>query len=522
MKATETLQKAIVEFQKGNMEAFEDIYSNSNKYLFTCIINVVRNDQIAEDIMQETYMEICKSLNQLSDSEKFLSWAGMIANRKCFAYLKKNGKDILLNENDTTFEDLPDEIEMIPESIMQDREAQKLIRKIIDDLPEVQKLCIIGYYYNEEKQDKIAEELGIPVNTVKTNLSRAKAKIKEGVLTLEKKEGTRLYSFAPVLLFLFSKDVEACTLPQSLSGMAVTVVSSVTGKAIAGKGTATAGKAAGMAIKKAFMLKVAAVCTVAAVAVTGIVIHTKTKETITLNETSTEQSAEHIEESDTEYRISHEVEEWLYECAKNLELGEIEKVITACEGQGWQKAQDDIYENFFYEEKQRLIFSEKVNGKKLGIIRCPDLYNEGQETICFYYGEWNGEQRDGTGILFSLESGEYYNCRWENDKPEGKVTGGMWNWCTIEDGEPFVNKITMEGTTVDGIWDGNCKVFLDDGTTCVYLFSKGIAISYKWTDERGKTYEDPYDFEEQDKVSGLFGYGVNDVLDTSYASFYAS
>ena len=69
----------------------------------------------------------------------------------------------------------------------------------------MQKLCIIAYYFHEKKQSEIAEELRIPENTVKTNLSRAKQKIKDGVLDLEKKEGTRLYSVAPFLLLLFKE-----------------------------------------------------------------------------------------------------------------------------------------------------------------------------------------------------------------------------------------------------------------------------------------------------------------------------
>lgn len=147
---------------------------------------------IISDIMQETYVEISRSITQL--------------------------------ENDT-FDTLSDSDEIIPETVMQDREKQRLLREIIDNsLTEMQKLCIIAYYFQEQKQSEIANELGIPENTVKTNLSRAKQKIKDGVLELEKKNGTRLYSVAPLLLLLFKEDVDAAVIPDAVTAGVYTAI----------------------------------------------------------------------------------------------------------------------------------------------------------------------------------------------------------------------------------------------------------------------------------------------------------
>ena len=180
---------------------------------------------IISDIMQETYVEISRSITQLENDARFLQWAGMIATRKCYAYLKKNKRYVLLNEEDDTFDTLSDSDEIIPETVMQDREKQRLLREIIDNsLTEMQKLCIIAYYFQEQKQSEIASELGIPENTVKTNLSRAKQKIKDGVLELEKKNGTRLYSVAPFLLLLFKEEVDAAVVPDAVTAGVYTAI----------------------------------------------------------------------------------------------------------------------------------------------------------------------------------------------------------------------------------------------------------------------------------------------------------
>ena len=230
MEQKTTLVQAVKEYKAGKEEAFNTLYGESNKYIYTCIYKVMVGNDNAQDaieeIMQDTYLEISKSLSQLDNEDRFLQWAGMIATRKCYAYLKKNKKYVLLNEEDSTFDNLADSDDIIPESVIQSKEKQRLVRKIIEtELTEMQKLCIIAFYYNDQKQSEIAEELGIPENTVKTNLSRARAKIEKGVLDVEKRDGIRLHSVAPFLLLLFKEDVQAANVPNSVTQSVMSSVS---------------------------------------------------------------------------------------------------------------------------------------------------------------------------------------------------------------------------------------------------------------------------------------------------------
>ena len=103
MKTTKELQWAVAEYQKGKQESFNLIYEQSYKYLHTCVIHVVKNEDVTMDMLQETYLEISRSLWQLKDTENFLSWAAMIANRKCFVYLKKQNCLVLLQRTHQIF-----------------------------------------------------------------------------------------------------------------------------------------------------------------------------------------------------------------------------------------------------------------------------------------------------------------------------------------------------------------------------------------------------------------------------------
>lgn len=267
MEPTKELRQAVSDYRAGTADAFTAIYEGSNRYIYTCIHKVMAgndNEQdIISDIMQDTYVEISRSIQKLDKEGSFLLWAGAIATRKCYAYLRKNKKCVLL-DGDDTLENLADDDNIIPEEIMQDREKQRLLREIIDtQLTEMQRLCIVAYYYNEQKQSEIARELGLPENTVKTYLSRAKAKIRDGVLVTEKKQGIRLHAIAPLLAVMFKEDVSACEIPEEVSRKMASAIPRLAGK----KGMA--GKIASVSVKAKIAAGTAAV--VALCVIVGVV-----------------------------------------------------------------------------------------------------------------------------------------------------------------------------------------------------------------------------------------------------------
>ena len=220
MKTTKDLQDAVSQYKNGNKESFKQLYELSYPYLYTCIIHVVRNREAAEDMLQETYMEVSRNIGQLNQPESFLHWAAVIANRKCLEWLKKEGRFPLVDVNsipDATMsqggKELTENEEFLPEDILQNREKSRLLWEIIDELSQIQRFCVIAFYFEELSQQQIAEQAGIPVNTVKSHLNRAKKKIREAVIELEKKDGTRLYALAPFLLLLLGMEAEACEIP---------------------------------------------------------------------------------------------------------------------------------------------------------------------------------------------------------------------------------------------------------------------------------------------------------------------
>ena len=359
MEVSAILKKAIEDYINGKQEAFTVIYNESHRYIYVCINNVMSGNDNKEDmicdIMQDTYLEICKHINSLQNVNQFLSWAGTIATRKCYEYFKKAGKYTLLNE-DESFDTLADDDNIIPEDIMQNKEKQRLLREIIqNELTEMQKLCVVGYFYNEMKQSEIAKELGIPENSVKSHLLRAKAKIKESVLDLEKNKGTKLYSVAPLLLLLFVDEIKDCVVSPAI-GQAVSASVGVVGVEVATAGAgatsvvarkgavtttgataSTAGANVATAAASAVKVKAIVIASVAAVAVggigagVGIAVH-NAKEDEPVNVVGTTENDESSEERRTEEVSTENSEPVLYYVADGATYYDASTKVTLTAG----------------------------------------------------------------------------------------------------------------------------------------------------------------------------------------------
>ena len=131
-----------------------------------------------QDIMQETYMEIFRHIDSLQNINMFFSWVGTIATRKTYEYIKKTRKYVLYNAIDI-LNYITNVNEIVPEEVVQNKEARSMIHGIIqNELTEIQQCCIVKYFFYQMKQSEIARELNISENSVKSHLLRAKSKIK--------------------------------------------------------------------------------------------------------------------------------------------------------------------------------------------------------------------------------------------------------------------------------------------------------------------------------------------------------
>lgn len=208
--------KEIERFLDGDKEAFTIIYNRSWKYFYKCIYLKTSNDNLTREVLQESYLKIYMKMDTLNDRNTFLTWGKNIClhtasdlkdKEKKWKYMvpiTETTRDQDEDETDLAYENLKgkDKKILTPEDHLDKSENDELLKEILDELTDVQRYCIVEQYWEGKKMSEIAEELGIPENTVKTHVSRGKKKIKEQVLEMEKR-GIKLYGLAPLPFFLW-------------------------------------------------------------------------------------------------------------------------------------------------------------------------------------------------------------------------------------------------------------------------------------------------------------------------------
>ncbi|MGN0316991.1 MAG: RNA polymerase sigma factor [Lachnospira sp.] len=213
----------ILELQKGDDSRFEELYDLTKKMAYFELKSAGISENDMEDLLQDVYIKIYKNAGSIKDVNASYKWIKQLAYRTGINYVKSSivmHEQLLSEEGEYLFE-TEDSLSSplpLPEDVMENRESQRLIREILESLPDIQYKMILAYYFNESSVKEIANDFGIPEGTVKINLFRARDEIRKKVEILEKKQGTKLYSLAPIPLFmlLFQSEANACELPNVL------------------------------------------------------------------------------------------------------------------------------------------------------------------------------------------------------------------------------------------------------------------------------------------------------------------
>ena len=189
----------------GDQSALTDLYNRTYNAVYNTIRFMVKDEDAALDILQDSYVKAFGSLGQLQEAAKFEPWVKRIAHNKAIDYLRCErpvtftslaGED---SDEVPDFED--DRPENLPEVVIDRQETTRLINEILDSLPAEQRVCISLFYYDQLSVKEIAAELGITEATVKSRLNYGRKKIETQVRALEKK-GTKLYGLAPIPLLV--------------------------------------------------------------------------------------------------------------------------------------------------------------------------------------------------------------------------------------------------------------------------------------------------------------------------------
>ena len=208
----------------GDAAAFQEIYEKRFNDLYYIALSMLRNQHDAEDVTQTTFMQAWKSIGSLQSPYAFRGWLTRILSNNCMDLLRKK-KPVPVNDDADSlflFEDslYEENIEFLPADVLEKKETQRLVREIIDALPDAHRQTIILHYFDLLPILEIAAIMDVSEGTVKSRLYYARLAIKEGVEAHEK-QGVKLYGVTGIpLLFLILRDgaLQTALAPEVIAG----------------------------------------------------------------------------------------------------------------------------------------------------------------------------------------------------------------------------------------------------------------------------------------------------------------
>lgn len=285
----ELVQKA----KQGDSEAWTELYSATYPIAFGVAMQLVKNKDVVDDMLQDSYINAFTKLDTLEDNEKFQSWFNRIVANNCKNYLVKKKPELFSEKakyddegNIEEFDVEDDREEYQPDSAVMNDEIKSLFYDMVDKLPEEQKACVLMCWVQGLSIAETAEILGVSENTVKSRLHYAKKKL-TGEAEQIKKNGISVFSLTgfaliPFLRWLFAEGSGVAADAQAAKGVievckaSAPAISTATGAVETAKvvsDTAQAvEKTSGLAkIGKSLGMKIGAGVAAAAVATTGTV-----------------------------------------------------------------------------------------------------------------------------------------------------------------------------------------------------------------------------------------------------------
>lgn len=164
-----TDNELVVKFINGDEQAIETLIHRYKNKVYTYILLTVRDQQLAEDIFQDTFLKVIKSLTdgRYQENGRFLQWVMRIAHNLVIDYFRREKQMNTVSSekyefdlfNSNRYSDQTIEDEIIDFQITKD------IRRLVDELPADQKEIILLRHYGGLSFKEIADQTNVSINT---------------------------------------------------------------------------------------------------------------------------------------------------------------------------------------------------------------------------------------------------------------------------------------------------------------------------------------------------------------------
>ncbi|HCS75961.1 MAG TPA: hypothetical protein DIW17_19065 [Clostridiales bacterium] len=178
----------IEEAKAGSFDAFAELISIYEKKIYNYCLRMTNCREDAEDLTQEVFVRVYKNIKGFQGNSRLSTWIFRIAHNICIDHYRKSKFTIVSlnqskNHEDQREMELPSE-DPTPEHEALRKEQQEFLLKCMEKLRPEYKTVIILRDIQHHSYEEIAEILDVPLGTVKSHISRARAALRTAVRPL--------------------------------------------------------------------------------------------------------------------------------------------------------------------------------------------------------------------------------------------------------------------------------------------------------------------------------------------------
>jgi len=190
--STLTDEDVVARVCAGDRALFEVLMRRHNQRVFRVARAIVKNDDEAEDVMQEGYVLAFEHLADFAGRARFSTWLTRIVVHEALRRVRRGGRLTFEDDMDDRIDerDTPD-----PEKLAGDRELARAVEAAVDTLPDSFRTVFVLRAVEHLSVAETAQVLGVPEDTVKTRLHRARTAIQRQLLARTDSLTPAIYDF---------------------------------------------------------------------------------------------------------------------------------------------------------------------------------------------------------------------------------------------------------------------------------------------------------------------------------------
>jgi len=157
----------------GDRWAMEVLYARHHVRVFRFVLRLVQDEPTAEDIATDVFLDVWRHADRFEGRSAVSTWVLGIARFKALSALRRRSAEPFDGEGAKAVEDPAD----TPAVALEKKNTSEIIRQCLTELPVEHREIIDLAYYHEKSLEEVAEIVGIPKNTVKTRMFRARTRL---------------------------------------------------------------------------------------------------------------------------------------------------------------------------------------------------------------------------------------------------------------------------------------------------------------------------------------------------------